>query len=87
MLCCVRLVYFMCFMTSAAIPADPWLMADAKRFDGAKVSVHVASHTNAFPCLKGKMAAIATIQTYMFQNRVKTGHVQYPVVTWLMPVC
>ena len=42
------------FLTLAAIHDEPGLVAESKRFDGTKASVHVASHTNALPCLKGK---------------------------------
>ena len=45
----------MCILTSATIHADPGLVADTKRFNGTKISVCVASHTNALQCLKGEI--------------------------------
>ena len=34
--------------------ADPGLVVDVKRFEGAKASAYVASYTNDSSCLKGK---------------------------------
>ena len=46
--------------------ADPGMGADTKKFDGAKVLVDLAFHTDAITCLKGIYAYTNYLQTFKY---------------------
>ena len=45
--------YFFLFRDSASAATNPGPLSAVERYDGAKVSLHVASHTRSFPSFQG----------------------------------